>query len=419
MAKPRVIIVGAGIAGPVLAVFLKTRGYDPVIYERLPGPGEGGLGFTLQPNGIRVLSLIPELLEQIPGHSPDRMIHCSCLGGVEDILVDNDISPATMRARFGFPVIGVRRPEFQQLLIDTAEKHGVEIKWSHQAKKFEQSEDAVDVTFANGTKDTASFVVGCDGLHSNTRIALFGKEKADFTGMVRVGGVSPTPPALQGSLALVNNYGDGRHMIAYPVSEDRYSWAVTTRGPKAKEDWRTQNAEQQNEIRKGPLSAWGFGAGDLVKTGQKIVKYGLYDRPELESWFKGRIVLLGDAAHPTSPHLAQGANQAFEDIYHFVRLLGKHNPSADQLSTECLLRVFTDYQDLRLLRTSELVRGARRQGEIRVVEGVDACRARDEAIRAGLNNDAARRAHDELLSGPFTVNEIQIQNYHNIEINTI
>ncbi|KAG2123411.1 hypothetical protein DEU56DRAFT_50166 [Suillus clintonianus] len=406
MANTRVIIVGAGIAGPVLAVFLKTRGYDPIIYERLPGPGEGGLGFTLQPNGVRVLSLIPEILTQIPGHSPDRMIHCSCLDGEEDILVDSDISPATMRERFGFPVIGVRRPEFQRLLIDTAEKHGVEIKWAHQAIEFKQSEDAVEVTFANGAKDTASFVVGCDGLHSNTRIALFGKEKADFTGMVRVGGVSPTPPALQGRLALVNNYGDGRHMIAYPVAEDKYSWAITTRGAEAKEDWRTQNVEQQNEIREGPLSAWGFGAGDLVKTGQKIVKYGLYDRPELKSWFKGRIALLGDAAHPTSPHLAQGANQAFEDVYHFMRLLRKHNPSAGQLSTELLSRVFVDYQDLRLLRTSELVRGARRQGEIRVVEGVDACRARDEAIRAGLNDDAARRAHDELLSGPFTESEI-------------
>ncbi|KAG2126883.1 uncharacterized protein EDB93DRAFT_1109500, partial [Suillus bovinus] len=108
-------------------------------------------------------------------------------------------------------------------------------------------------------------------------------------------------------------------------------------------------------------------------------------------------------------HLGQGANQAFEDIYHFVRLLGKHNPSADQLSTELLLRVFTDYQDLRLLHTSELVRGARRQGEIRVVEGVDACRTRDEAIRAAFNddgNDIARRASDELFSGPFTENEL-------------
>lgn len=135
---------------------------------------------------MRVLSLIPELLKHIPGHSPDRMIHCSCLDEVEDILVDSDISPATMQERYGFPNIGVRRPEFQQLLIDTAQKHGIEIKWGHQAIEFEQSEDAVEVTFANGTKETASFVVGCDGLHSNTRIALFGKEKACFTGMVRV-----------------------------------------------------------------------------------------------------------------------------------------------------------------------------------------------------------------------------------------
>jgi salicylate hydroxylase len=92
---------------------------------------------------------------------------------------------------------------------------------------------------------------------------------------------------------------------------------ITTREAEVKEDWKTQHVEQQNEIRTGPLSDWGIGAGDLVKTGQKIVKvsplsqqtfsslnewqYGLYDRPDLKSWFKGRIVLLGDAAHPTSP----------------------------------------------------------------------------------------------------------------------
>ncbi|KAG1753021.1 hypothetical protein EDB19DRAFT_981046 [Suillus lakei] len=406
MANIRVIVVGAGIAGPVLAMFLKTRGYDPIIYERLPSPGEGGLSFMLQPNGLRVLSLIPGLVEEIPGHSPDRMIHCSSLDGKEDILVDSDISPNTMRERFGFPLIGVRRADFQRLLIDTAERHGIEIIWGHQAIEFEQSEDAVEVTFANGTKDTASFVVGCDGLHSNTRIALFGKEKADFTGLAQFGGLSPTPPALQGRFALVNNYGNGRHMVSYPVAEDKHSWAITTREAEVKEDWKTQNVEQQDEIRRGPLSAWGFGAGDLVKTGQKIVKYGLYDRPELKSWFKGRIVLLGDAAHPTSPHLGQGANQAFEDIYHIMRLLKKYNPSAGQPSTELLSQVFTDYQDLRLPRTSELVRGARQQGEARVIEGTDACRARNETIRAGTNNDAARMANYELLSGPFKDSEL-------------
>ncbi|KAG1802654.1 uncharacterized protein HD556DRAFT_702700 [Suillus plorans] len=337
----------------------------------------------LQPNGLRVLSLIPGLVEQIPGYSPDSMVHCSSLDGKEDILAEADISPDAAREQFGFPFIGVRRAEFQRFLIDTAEKHGIEIKWGHQAIEYEQSEDAVEVTFANGVKDTASFVVGCDGLHSNTRIALFGKEKANFTGLVQFGGLSPTPPAFSGKFTFVNNYGNGRHMVSYPVAEDKYSWAITTRQAEAKEDWKTQHVEQQDEIRRGPLSDWGFGAGDL-----------------------GRIVLLGDAAHPTSPHLGQGANQAFEDIYHLMRLLKKYNPSTGQPSTELLSQVFIDYQDLRLPRTSELVRGARQQGEVRVIEGIEACRVRNEKIRIGSRDEAARKAMSELLSGPFKDSEV-------------
>lgn len=115
------------------------------------------------------------------------MIHCSYLDGKEEILFDGVVSPQLMREKFGFPMIGVRRAEFHKVLIDAAEKHGIEIKWGHQAIQFEQSENAVEVIFANGVKDTASFVVGCDGLHSNTRTALFGKEdRADFTGLVQV-----------------------------------------------------------------------------------------------------------------------------------------------------------------------------------------------------------------------------------------
>jgi salicylate hydroxylase len=91
-----------------------------------------------------------------------------------------------------------------------------------------------------------------------------------------------------------------------------------------------------------------------------------------------------------------------------MRFLKKYNPSASPPSTELLSKVFTDYQDLRLPRTSELVRRARRQGEIRVVEGTDACRARDEAIQARFNDEAERRAHDELLSEPFKFKDNEI-----------
>ncbi|GJE95746.1 hypothetical protein PsYK624_119330 [Phanerochaete sordida] len=72
-----------------------------------------------------------------------------------------------------------------------------------------------------------------------------------------------------------------------------------------------------------------FGAGEIVRSSLKIVKYGIYDRAELKTWHQGRVVLIGDAAHPTSPHLVQGANQAYEDVDLLVELLEKHNPAAE------------------------------------------------------------------------------------------
>ncbi|EGN91846.1 hypothetical protein SERLA73DRAFT_173280 [Serpula lacrymans var. lacrymans S7.3] len=378
----KVIIVGGGIAGPVLAIFLKMKGYTPVIYERSMAPTQAGISLMMQPNGLRVLSLIPEIVENIPGCPIKRFISFSSLEDNEEVLVDNDLPSTVIEKEFGFPMIGVRRTAFHKLIIETAQKHGIEIKWGHQAVKFEQNDNDVSVTFENGETTTGSFVVGCDGLHSNTRLALFGHEEVDFTGLIQMGGVSPTPPALQNKYALVNNFGNGKHMVTYPVSENQYSWAVTVREPEAKEDWRSMDSQKQDEVKKGPLSQWAFGAGELVKTGEKIAKYGLYDRPELKTWHKGRIVLLGDAAHPTSPHLGQGANQAFEDVYHLMRFIVKYNPDASQPDTELLTKIFSEYESIRIPRSAALVKGARKQGE-------------------GGPSDEAMKTNAETLAGPF------------------
>ncbi|KAH7926526.1 FAD/NAD(P)-binding domain-containing protein [Leucogyrophana mollusca] len=381
------------------------KGYTPVVYERSQSLTAAGLSFMLQPNGTRVLSLIPGLVERIPGCAPERLIQISYLEGQEEVLSDSDVSPATMKQMYGFAMCGVRRADFHNLLVETAKEHGIEFKWGHQAVGFDQSDDEVRVTFANGESDVASFVVGCDGLHSNTRIALFGHDKADFTGLVQIGGLSPTPATLDKKM--VNNYGDGRHMISYSVAGNQTSWAITHREAEAKEDWRSQDAHIQEEIRNSSLGHWSGGAGELVQTGQKIVKYGLYDRPELKTWYKGRIVLLGDAAHPTSPHLGQGANQAFEDVYHLTRLLVKYNPDGSHPSTDVLGQVFAEYESLRLPRTSELVKEARLRGEMRVVQGLDACKARNEILRDAYTSDAMKRVHDAgTLMGSFTESEI-------------
>ncbi|KAH9894826.1 FAD/NAD(P)-binding domain-containing protein [Cubamyces lactineus] len=386
MTAPKVIIAGCGVAGPALGVILKLQGYDPVIYERTDGPSQLGLSLCLQPNGLRVLSLIPGLIDQLPRKRLRQLAFYSLLPGNERELARTN-APAALHALSGdFGMEGIRRPLFLQALINAAHVHGVPIYFGHQVVAVEGHRGAeaerVVVRFANGHTDEASFMVGCDGLHSNTRASLFGKEAAMFTGLTQTGGISPIPEAFSSlGPSMVNMYGDGVHLIAYQVNDEQISWAITQREAEERETWRDMDADRQRAFKQGAFSQLPFGGGELVRTASRITKFGLYDRPELRAWHKGRVVLIGDAAHPTSPHLGQGANQALEDIYHLVRLLKKHNPSALAPSAALLEAVFTELEQLRIVRTSRLVAKARVVGNTRVVSGKGACLARDEAVR--------------------------------------
>ncbi|KAM5543302.1 hypothetical protein V8D89_003176 [Ganoderma adspersum] len=413
MAGTKVIIAGGGVAGPVLAILLKLRGYDPIIYERLDAPTDMGLSLALQANGLKVLGLIPGLVDKIPSHEVSSIVQYSALAEDERELVR---LRTPQKELTGYGVHGVRRPAFLRALIDEAQARGVPVVFGHQLVGVEQHAESVTVRFANGKTDTGSFVVGCDGLHSNTRTTLFGEEAVSFTGLTQTGGISPYPEAFKasGETRMFNIYGDGVHMIGYPVNDHEISWAITQREGEAKETWRAMDEERQKEFREGPFSRLPFGGGELVRTAARVIKYGLYDRPELATWHKGRVVLIGDAAHPTSPHLGQGANQAMEDCYHVTRLLLAHNPSGAPPSTALLETIFTEFEGPRIVRTSELVKSARQQGELRVVDGVEACKKRNEVIvemyggaaAGGSAGLAAQFRH--LVEHPFKAGESEI-----------
>ncbi|KAI0356256.1 FAD/NAD-P-binding domain-containing protein [Trametes cingulata] len=406
MSKTKIIIAGAGIAGPLLAIFLNAKGYDVVIYERAEKAADHGLGMALQTNGLKVVSLVPGLLDKVVGAKLEEVLQYSALSEDEGELWRTD-GPSRLEAIYGFGMMGVDRGLFLNTILDHAKEAGVSVVFGHQLVSFEETADAVRVNFANGKCDTASFLVGCDGLHSNTRECLFGKEKPTFTGLCQTGGHSETPEELLGRPMMLNLYSDGAHFISYPINDHEISWAVTTQEPEAKETWRAMDEEAQERFRRGRFSQWPFGGGKMVSAGKNIVKYGLYDRPELQSWHKGRVVLLGDAAHPTSPHVGQGANQAFEDIYHLVRLLVKHNPDAGPPSTELLERVFSEYEQIRIPRTTELVKMARKQGELRVVSGVEACKKRNEILRS-QTNIFSPDAYHAIAAYPFETGHSEI-----------
>ncbi|KAH8119024.1 FAD/NAD-binding domain-containing protein [Phellopilus nigrolimitatus] len=402
MAPTKVALIGAGIGGPVLAMLLKQKGYEPVLYERLEKVTSAGLSLVIQPNGLKVLRLIPGLVEKIPGQRISHVALFSQMSGETLALHDG---PSRMSARYGAGLgwIGVQRESFHRTLIAQAEANGIPIHWGHQLDALEQiGEDEVEMRFANGVIERTSFVVGCDGLHSSTRIALFGEMKPDFTGKVQTGGLSPRPSSMKDMDAFINVFAVSAHMVAYPISEDYYSWAVSQAEEEHQETWRSIDENQKEAFKMSPMSQWQFGAGEMVKTTTKVTKYGLYDRPELKTWYKGRVVLLGDAAHPTTPHLGQGANQAFEDVYHLVRALITHHTSPETApSTAQLAAAFSDYESVRLPRSAALVRRARERGEQRVVDGLETAKKRDEAVRASSTEENIWHDTDEYARGPY------------------
>ena len=130
-----------------------------------------------------MLSLIPGLIEKIPKREISEAILWSSLPEDERELARYQMP---IKELAGFGVNGVRRPALLRTLIEEAQAQGVPVKFGHQLVSFNQHEDSVTVKFANGTTDTASLVVGCDGLHSDTRVTLFGKEPVSFTGLTQV-----------------------------------------------------------------------------------------------------------------------------------------------------------------------------------------------------------------------------------------
>ncbi len=213
--------------------------------------------------------------------------------------------------KYGWPCVGVTRTRLQTLLMDKCRESGITIHTGWRLAELEELDDGILARSYDGRKVHADFVIGADALKSRTREVLLAKrgipiEAPDFTGVVVLGGASPTPESLRDTAAIRVWLGATMSVISHTLEDNMSVWGLLYDQTTAvKESWRTVPKEelaQEIVTTLGRVEGWAKPVRDLIAGTTKMMSIGLYDRPELpvEQWYSGRGVLIGDAAHPTT-----------------------------------------------------------------------------------------------------------------------
>ncbi|MEO6409413.1 MAG: FAD-dependent monooxygenase [Burkholderiaceae bacterium] len=365
--SPRVVIVGGGIGGLFTANALVAQGLRVSVYEQASALGEVGAGVFVTPNAVRHLERVG--LGPAVEKWGARVGTGSCYFRHDGTAIASvQVTDATgWNATFG-----MHRADFVDLL--AANLPSGTIHTSHRAVGFEQNGDQACVKFANGASAEADVVVAADGIHSDLRPFVFPPSKPVFHGTICYRGLVPRERLPGWPIDRWQMWvGPSRHFLVFPV---RHGEMVNYVGfmptdEEMKESW---SAPGDPEVLRREFEGWDPRVGELLAQVHKTFRWALYDREPLPCWTKGRLTLLGDAAHPMLPHLGQGANQSIEDGMALATILAQVNTAAMPAS-------LLAYERLRRERVAEVQLGARKNG-LRVDSASADLRVRDAELVA-------------------------------------
>jgi 2-polyprenyl-6-methoxyphenol hydroxylase-like FAD-dependent oxidoreductase len=357
-----VLIIGGGIAGPVLALFLKQSGFCVHIFEASSGPSDTGGSLGLAPNGMNVLAAagVIDAIREVSVTSHEWAFE-NQRGKLLACAVTKD-----HHSRHGQTGVMITRAALQRVLIERAEGQGISVNYNKRLTAIEDRPgQPVVAHFADGTSVEGDLIVGADGIRSQVRKAVMpDAPKPVYTGLSAPGGISP---CIDNPATITPRSNQRVHFIFGQNGFFGYFNIVTPSGPRTMW-WSTASAplearEKMAAITKPELQQrllalhgdWVQPIPQLIHSAEEVLNVAIHDIPSLPSWSSGRTILIGDAAHAVAPHSGQGASMALEDAQYLAKLLREANGTP----IEAVLSAFEQH---RRPRTDKVIALGRRNG---------------------------------------------------------
>ena len=366
-APAKLMVAGAGIGGLSAAIALRRAGFEVAVLERTPELGVIGAGLLLAANAQKALGRLG-LAQQVASlGTPASAFEILSWRG--RVLTGNPAGE--LEKRGGTPSVAVHRADLQALLMREAGEGTLRL--GAEVEGFLQDEGGVTVSLAGG-EERADLLVGADGLRSRVRASLFGPARPRYAGYTAWRAVVEPEEELLPWGTGFESWGRGARFGCAHIGGGRIYWFATANAPEGEKDGYPGGPGGPKATLLRRFGTWHKPIGELIGAADEdaILRTDIYDREPLGGrWGRGRVTLLGDAAHPMTPDLGQGAAQATEDAVALARCLQESGPTADALRR---------YERLRSARAAMVVRRSRRLGRISQLENPLLCLLRDRAL---------------------------------------